>query len=92
MSGGVTKSAGLTQPKSQTEAAGGGSRAAPLPQMKRVTQPEKLRDWFAGMALSGELASQSSEHCITGNKKTMQECANKMYEMADAMLEARKDG
>tara|TARA_R110000868_G_scaffold71743_4_gene209810 strand:- start:716 stop:862 length:147 start_codon:yes stop_codon:yes gene_type:complete len=44
-----------------------------------------LRDWFAGMALQGSLA---------GNRPPMsyRDTARKAYEIADAMLTARKEG
>ena len=43
-----------------------------------------LRDWFAGMALQGELSNPSFDAI------TPQEYASDAYNMADAMLAARE--
>ena len=43
-----------------------------------------LRDWFAGQALAGYLANSRTPH------QSAKDCAGYIYEMADAMLEARK--
>lgn len=44
-----------------------------------------LRDWFAGQALAGYFAYQWAEHQNTATLDT----AQYIYQMADAMLEAR---
>ena len=44
---------------------------------------EDLRDLFAGLALQGMLAE-------TSLKATVEEFANKSYELADAMMKARE--
>lgn len=46
-----------------------------------------LRDWFAGQALSGWLASFG-----TGEAVNVQNSAEFCYEIADAMLSARNEG
>lgn len=43
-----------------------------------------LRDWFAGQALAGYFANSHTPH------QNAIDCAGYIYEMADAMLEARK--
>lgn len=56
-----------------------------------------LRDWFAGMALTGELASLAGEACVEATAKAAiragrtacEQVAANCYEMADAMLAAR---
>jgi hypothetical protein len=48
-----------------------------------------LRDWFAGMALQGELASQG-EYCNYSNHSDMKDITCWTYEVADAMLAARQ--
>jgi hypothetical protein len=47
-----------------------------------------LRDWFAGQALDGYLASWSDES--DGNFFEPNHVAKSMYAFADAMLEARE--
>lgn len=54
-----------------------------------------LRDWFAGMALQGMIASdenmrEATEKAIYSNTSPTKYIATMMYEIADAMLEARK--
>ena len=44
-----------------------------------------LRDYFAGQALAGWLASFSSDDAVKSEG-----CARLAYELADAMLQARK--
>lgn len=45
-----------------------------------------LRDWFAGMALQGHLASYAGPECTSPKpERAAQEC----YAYADAMLKAR---
>lgn len=52
-----------------------------------------LRDWFAGMALNGKLASESADFICRGNadKGLTREdvMAIDCYKLADAMLKAR---
>ena len=45
-----------------------------------------LRDWFAGQALAGYFAAPNTPH------QNATDCAAYMYEMADAMVAARKGG
>jgi hypothetical protein len=47
-----------------------------------------LRDYFAAKAMQGECASQSLDCYIDPNK--VNGVARKAYDIADAMLEARK--
>lgn len=48
-----------------------------------------LRDWFAGQALSGIITTCAGDH--RGNGETVvQMFSRTAYELADAMLEARK--
>ena len=49
-----------------------------------------LRDWFAGQALSGILSSTDNESGRSAFTTTPAWIAEKAYEQADAMLEARK--
>jgi hypothetical protein len=42
-----------------------------------------LRDWFAGQALSGQLANRYQDQCSEGQH------ARRAYDIADAMLAAR---
>jgi len=56
-----------------------------------------LRDWFAGQALAGELASQDERNDAHGGRGTgictdeyMPQQAARCYRIADAMLAARK--
>lgn len=44
-----------------------------------------LRDWFAGMALQGELASQSGSYVANSSR-----AAEKAYRFADAMMKERE--
>ena len=46
-----------------------------------------LRDWFAGLAMQGELASQDSENII----ERLELLASYAYEVADAMMKARDE-
>jgi hypothetical protein len=46
-----------------------------------------LRDWFAGLAMQGELASQDSESII----ESFELLASYAYEVADAMMKARDE-
>ena len=46
-----------------------------------------LRDWFAGLAMQGELASQDSENII----ESLELLASYAYEVADAMMKARDE-
>lgn len=43
-----------------------------------------LRDWFAGQALAGYFANAHTPH------QNATDCVDYMYEMANAMMEARK--
>lgn len=54
----------------------------------RIESGMSLRDWFAGMALQGNLAGVSGNDDFTVNAKSM---ANWCYELADAMLAERKE-
>jgi hypothetical protein len=47
-----------------------------------------LRDWFAGQALVGMLASEGGTDCGFYAPRA---AADRAYQMADAMLEARKE-
>lgn len=49
-----------------------------------------LRDWFAGQALIGEVSSQSFEDGWINTDEAKRDAAKKCYQLADAMLEARK--
>lgn len=53
-----------------------------------------LRDWFAGQALAGTLAnpdiSASAARCMVSTDEFRSDVAKSAYQMADAMLEARK--
>jgi hypothetical protein len=49
-----------------------------------------LRDWFAGQALAGDLASQSIEVGYYTGENWQKEAAQNAYRLADAMLAARK--
>jgi hypothetical protein len=53
-----------------------------------------LRDYFAGQALVGDLASQSVEVGIYGTNSGgwQKHAAENAYILADAMLAARKEG
>lgn len=59
-----------------------------------------MRDWFAGMALSGELASLSTAESVEptaraaalNGRSACEHIAFNCYEMADAMLAARNRG
>jgi len=46
-----------------------------------------LRDWFAGLAMQGELASQDSEN----NWDSCDRLANYAYSIANAMMKARNE-
>lgn len=48
----------------------------------------ELRDWFAGMALQGELAAQDFEYGMTWTHFEAG-VAKRAYEIADAMMAAR---
>jgi hypothetical protein len=49
-----------------------------------------LRDWFAGMAMNGEV-SNSESGLFSAGFITFQEMAEDSYRIADAMLTARKE-
>ena len=49
-----------------------------------------LRDWFAGMALQGELASQTDN--LLWPPEKYDKLARRCYEAADAMLAEREKG
>lgn len=59
------------------------------PRSGNFVEGMSLRDWFAGKALEGELASQSSEVGEWPNKAALS-LASRCYAIADAMLAARK--
>ena len=50
-----------------------------------IAQGMSLRDYFAAKAMQGFIASTTDDSNINKNR-----CAKWTYEMADAMLEARK--
>ncbi len=50
-----------------------------------VTKHMSMRDWFAGMAMSGDIASMGN--MISIDEKALAEWS---YKVADAMMEARK--
>ena len=50
-----------------------------------------LRDWFAGMALQGQLSSIETSAAMSKANVTGLEFARVCYEWADAMLAARKE-
>ena len=58
--------------------------------MREANSPEtkdrNLRDWFAGMALS------SMDYGWFGSSTRIREMAEESYNIADAMLAARKEG
>lgn len=66
-----------------------------------VVDPQRgmsLRDWFAGQALAGELASQDGRSDAYSGKGTgivtrdcMHEFSVRCYRIADAMLRARSE-
>lgn len=51
-----------------------------------------LRDWFAGMAMQGDLASEGPDFMTDGNEDGSREdrVAKAAYKFADAMLKARE--
>lgn len=50
-----------------------------------------LRDWFAGQALAGDLATQSDDFGFYDNSASVAESyAIRAYELADAMLKVRE--
>jgi hypothetical protein len=51
-----------------------------------------LRDWFAGMALQGLIASQSSDTGYSTTPATQKNVAKEAYSHADAMLAEREKG
>jgi hypothetical protein len=57
--------------------------------LHRESAGMSLRDWFAGQALAGDLASQSMVVYYTG-EDWQKEAAQNAYRLADAMLAARK--
>ena len=73
-----------------------GGSAFPIPYGQVMSDDGRgmsLRDWFAGMALQGWLASWSSEskHPVEVEKAAKLVASNS-YAMADAMIAARKEG
>jgi hypothetical protein len=60
------------------------------------TKERNLRDWFAGMALQGTLAAPHTAAIMAAfhkdGKNAASEVAGMSYEIADAMLAARKEG
>jgi hypothetical protein len=50
-----------------------------------------LRDWFAGMALQGALASPEEPDGVTYHEKRDKICEI-CYNYADSMIAARKEG
>jgi hypothetical protein len=59
----------------------------------RTAQPGMtLRDWFAGQALAGWLASYGESACHPVSDGAQADSAAHAYEMADAMIAAREGG
>ncbi len=59
----------------------------------RVTQEGMtLRDWFAGQALAGHLASQSRDIGFYQGSDSFEKMASDAYRTADAMLKQREEG
>jgi hypothetical protein len=52
----------------------------------------RLRDWFAGMALQGQLSCGETCAALSKANVTGLEVARSCYDWADAMLAARKEG
>lgn len=50
-----------------------------------------LRDYFAGQAIAGMLASAYWEQNANGNPETERAVTEQAYRMADAMLKAREE-
>lgn len=53
--------------------------------------PVKLRDWFAGQVISGEMACQSTRF-REWNESNVKDLAEWAYDVADAMMAARQKG
>lgn len=49
-----------------------------------------LRDWFAGMALQGQLSVVELHKAVASDALTSHEVAGSCYEYADAMIAARE--
>lgn len=64
----------------------GGGPAFPTQNSCRSDLGMSLRDWFAGMALS------SMDYGWFGSSTRIREMAEESYNIADAMLAARKEG
>lgn len=67
----------------------GGQAFPGAPTLANPAEGMSLRDWFAGKALQGELASQS-EDTGTWSERAAEELAQLAYCYADAMIQARK--
>jgi hypothetical protein len=68
---------------------------APVPQPQQSSHSDggpaiPLRDWFAGQALAGWLASFDAEFAHPVANETEKSVAECSYKMADAMLKARE--
>jgi hypothetical protein len=85
----MNKNGGLAFPYSFVTQARGGS-----PTEIQNHSGMTLRDYFAGQALNGVLASENPQYhyMCASNKKHTQSAARKAYEMADAMLAEREKG
>ena len=57
--------------------------------MQQPEQNMELRDYFAAMAMQGEMASQT-EDSVYYSTQSYNLLAERSYAIADAMLEARK--
>jgi hypothetical protein len=64
----------------------------PLGEKPRYELGMSLRDWFAGMALSGQLAHSNGTHLTLGptEPNDNDRLARVVYALADAMLRVRE--
>lgn len=67
-----------------------GGQAFPMHKRDDALAGMSLRDYFAAKALSGELASQSLDGVSYSGSEALASLAEFSYEVADAMLKARK--
>ena len=59
------------------------------PEQDNYLESATLRDWFAGQALAGELASQSKD-CGEWSPNFFNVLSERCFEIADAMLKERE--
>ena len=80
----------MTTPQDDGEPAQTQPQEEYMAMMREANSPEtknrNLRDWFAGMALS------SMDYGWFGSSTRIREMAEESYNIADAMLAARKEG